>query len=303
MWGARHRFLKRDAAVKVIRPDILLLQPGRAADSLRKRFEQEARAIAQLQSPHTVAIHDFGVTEDGGFYYAMELLDGYNLQTLVEQFGPQPPGRVVHILTQACASLEEAHRLGMVHRDVKPTNLFLCRLGATYDFCKLLDFGLVKQVLQPDQTQMTMTGVIAGTPSFLAPEVAAGAKSIDGRVDLYGLGCVAYWLLTGQLVFDEPGPAAMMVAHLQKEPVPPTLRVELPVPADLDALVMRLLAKNPGDRPPSAARLRQLLQECREVPAWSQEEAERWWRINSPARAAAPDHAGRASLHVADAPQ
>lgn len=299
VWRARHRFLKRDAAVKVIRPDILLLQPGRAADSLRKRFEQEARAIAQLQSPHTVAIHDFGVTEDGGFYYAMELLDGYNLQTLVEQFGPQPPARVVHILTQACASLEEAHRLGMVHRDVKPTNLFLCRLGTSFDFCKLLDFGLVKHVLERDQSQMTATGAIPGTPACLAPEVAAGAPAIDHRVDLYGLGCVAYWLLSGQPVFDEPHSTAMIVAHLQKEPIPPSQRAGIAIPADLDGLVLRLLAKDPDARPASAAELSELLRQCRDLAPWTPGDAERWWHAHAPAPHAVSQPGAHATLHVA----
>ncbi len=303
VWRARHRFLKRDAAVKVIRSDVLLLQPGRAADSLRKRFEQEALAIAQLQSPHTVAIHDFGLTEDGGFYYAMELLDGYTLQTLVERFGPQPPGRVVHILTQACASLEEAHQRGMIHRDVKPTNLFLCHLGTSFDFCKLLDFGLVKHILQQDQSQMTAAGAIAGTPACLAPEVAAGAPAIDHRVDLYGLGCVAYWLLSGQPVFDEPHPTAMIVAHLQKHPLPPSQRAGIPIPADLDNLILRLLAKEPDARPGSAAELSGLLRQCRDLPPWTPADAERWWR----AHAILPhQHTGtqaHATLHVAESRQ
>jgi serine/threonine-protein kinase len=286
VWRARHRFLKRDAAVKVIRPDVLLVRQGREAEMLRRRFEQEARAIATLKSPHTVAIHDFGVMEDGGFYYAMELLEGYNLQALVAEHGPQPPGRVVNIIRQACASLEEAHRRGLIHRDVKPANLFLCQLGTSYDFCKLLDFGLVKRLLADGESWMTLDGAMAGTPSFLAPEVAAGAREVDGRVDLYGLGCVAYWLLTGTLVFDEPNAAAAMAAHLQKTPEPPSQRVEWPIPEDLERLVMQCLAKRPEDRPESAAELARLAAECRGVTPWTEEDAERWWRLNAPARAA-----------------
>jgi len=153
IWRARHRFLKREAAVKIIRPDFLVTQTGRSADTIRKRFEREARAIAALKSPHTVAIHDFGATEEGGFYYAMELLEGFDLDQLVRRFGPLPPARVAHILSQACDSLEEAHICSMVHRDIKPSNLFLCRLGTNYDFCKLLDFGIPGQ---PDPPQLEL---------------------------------------------------------------------------------------------------------------------------------------------------
>lgn len=287
VWKAHHRFLKRDAAVKVIRPDVLLVRQGREAEMLRRRFEQEARAIATLKSPHTVAIHDFGVMEDGGFYYAMELLEGYNLQALVAEHGPLPPARVVSIIRQACASLEEAHSRGLIHRDVKPTNLFLCQLGTTYDFCKLLDFGLVKRLLADGESLMTVDGAIAGTPSFIAPEIAAGAREVDGRVDLYGLGCVAYWLLTGTLVFDEPNVAAAVVAHMQKPPEPPSRRVEWPIPADLEALILQCLAKRPEDRPESAAELARRAAECRGVEPWTQEDAERWWRVNGPARGVA----------------
>lgn len=286
VWKARHRFLKRDAAVKVIRPDLLLVREGREADMLRRRFEQEAQAIALLRSPHTVAIHDFGAMEDGGFYYAMELLEGYDLRQLVLAHGPQPPGRVVHILRQACASLEEAHSRGLIHRDVKPTNLFLCQLGTSYDFCKLLDFGLVKRLLAGEQSWMTVDGAIAGTPSFIAPEIVAGAREVDGRVDVYGVGCVAYWLLTGTLVFDEPTAAAALVAHMQREPEPPSRRVEWAIPEELDRLVLQCLAKRPEDRPESAAELARLAAECRGVEAWTEEDAGRWWRVNGPARRA-----------------
>lgn len=284
VWKARHRFLKRDAAVKVIRPDVLLVKQGREAEMLRRRFEQEAQSIAALKSPHTVAIHDFGSMEDGGFYYAMELLDGYDLQTLVTEHGPLPPGRVAHILRQACASLEEAHCRGLIHRDVKPTNLFLCQLGTSYDFTKLLDFGLVKRLVGPEQSLLTVEGAITGTPAFMAPEVVNGARELDGRVDLYGLGCVAYWLLTGTLVFDEPTPTAVAIAHLQKEPDPPSRRVNWPIPGDLERLVLSCLAKRPEDRPTSAAELERRTAECRGMEPWTRDDAERWWRANGPSR-------------------
>jgi serine/threonine-protein kinase len=281
VWRARHRLLKRDAAVKLIRPDVLVAQPGRQAEMLRKRFEQEARSIAALKSPHTVAVYDFGATEDGGFYYAMELLEGFDLDKLVRRFGPLPAARVVHILRQACGSLEEAHFHSMIHRDIKPTNLFLCRLGTTYDFCKLLDFGLVKRCISGDAALLSAAGNATGTPAFMAPEVAT-SKSIDGRADLYGLGCVAYWLLSGCLVFDEPTPTATVIAHVQKEPVPPSQRTEIELPAGLEQIVMACLEKDPSRRPESAAVLNRMLAGCASVRPWRHEDAEAWWRINAP---------------------
>jgi serine/threonine-protein kinase len=281
VWRARHRFLRRDAAVKVIRSDFLVAQSGHQAGMLRKRFEVEARAIAALKSPHTVSIHDFGATEDGGFYYAMELLEGFDLDTLVNRFGPVPASRAVHILRQACDSLEEAHLKAMIHRDIKPTNLFLCRLGTSYDFCKLLDFGLVKRAMAEGSALLTAAGAVAGTPAFMAPEIVS-AGTIDGRADIYGLGCVAYWLLTGCLVFDEPNATATIIAHIQKEPVAPSRRTELPIPPDLEKLILACLAKDPSLRPASAAAFKQMLSACSGIEPWLQEDAERWWRINAP---------------------
>lgn len=282
VWRATHRLLKRPAAVKLIRPDALHSQPGSQAEALRVRFEQEARAISLLRSPHTVEIYDFGAAEDGSLYYAMELLEGLDLGELVKRFGPQPAGRVIHILTQACESLEEAHAKGMVHRDIKPTNLFLCRLGTTCDFVKLLDFGLVKRFLAGQKTLLTVEGAAVGTPAFMAPEVALGEKRIDGRADIYGLGCVAFWLLTGRTVFEEENPTAMALAHVKKEPLPPSRLAEVEVPAELDALVLGCLAKQPEARPPSAAELKRRLRACPAASLWGPEDAERWWRVNLP---------------------
>lgn len=285
VWRARHRLLKRDAAVKVIRPDVLVAQPGRQAEMLRKRFEQEAQAIAALKSPHTVAVYDFGPTEEGGFYYAMELLEGFDLDKLVRRFGPLPAGRVVHILRQACASLEEAHSNSMIHRDIKPTNLFLCRQGTTYDFCKVLDFGLVKRCIGQEATMLSAAGNATGTPAFMAPEVTTSTTA-DGRVDIYGLGCVAYWLLTGCLVFDEPSPTATVIAHIQKAPIPPSIRTEIELPVGLERIVMSCLEKDPARRPESAAALSRMLAGSEGVRAWRHEDAEAWWRINAPEAAA-----------------
>jgi len=229
-----------------------------------------------------VELYDFGVTEDGVFYYVMELLDGIDLETLVKKFGPQPPARVVRILRQVCRSLSDAHRHGMVHRDIKPTNIFLCRMGNEYDFAKVLDFGLVK-VLDENET-LTNAGATTGTPAYMAPELALGSPNLDGRTDLYGLGCVAYWLVTGKLVFEEKGAAPMMLAHVQKAPVRPSSRSEFAVPASLDEAIMMCLAKQPGGRPGSAEALARLLDRCDDVGSWSADEAEQWWRTNIPER-------------------
>lgn len=291
VWSARHRLLARDAAIKLIRPEVVEAQPGRLAEVARRRFEREARATANLRSPHTIDLYDFGATQDGSFYYVMELLDGINFQVLVEKFGPVPAPRLVYLLRQACDSLEEAHRAGMVHRDIKPTNLFLCALGLHYDFVKVLDFGLVKCVDNAQATLMTAEGTTAGTPAYMAPEIAMGEQNIDGRADIYSLGCVAYFLLTGSMLFEESTPTAAAVAHVQKPPVPPSQRTEIPIPADLEEVVMKCLAKRPEDRPRSAQELGRLLKATSCAGAWGRDEAARWWQthlpVSAPERAAA----------------
>jgi serine/threonine-protein kinase len=280
VWRARHHMLARDAAIKLIQPDMLSRGSEKNAVLLRRRFEQEAKATASLRSPHTVELYDFGVTQDGVFYYVMELLDGIDLDTLVRRFGPQPPARVVCILRQICGSLADAHRHGMIHRDIKPTNVFLCRMGTEYDFAKVLDFGLVK-MQDTKGAELTGEGVTTGTPAYLAPELAMGSTDLDGRTDLYALGCVAYWLLTGSLVFEEKGSAAMMLAHLQKAPVPPSQRSELAVPASLDQAVMMCLAKEPAGRPARAEELARLL-DGGDTGVWTAKDAEAWWETNIP---------------------
>jgi serine/threonine-protein kinase len=282
VWRARHRMLARDAAIKLIRPEILVGQSGRQADIARRRFEREAKATARLRNPHTVYLFDFGRARDGAFYYVMELLDGISLQTLVDKFGPQPPARVVHILKQACESLEEAHRNGLVHRDVKPTNLYVCALGLDCDFTKVLDFGLVKNIAPDHGSLMTIEGMAAGTPAYMAPEVAMGERAIDGRSDIYSLGCVAYFLLTGEVVFQEATPTATALAHVRKAPVPPSHRTELPVPEALERIVLDCLAKKAEDRPRSAQELRRRLEALSDLPAWTPAEASRWWQTNLP---------------------
>ena len=218
----------------------------------------------------------------------MELLEGFDLDQLVKRFGPQPAARAVRILRHACDSLREAHLHSMVHRDIKPSNIFLCRLGANFDFCKLLDFGLVKHCLPDNASHLTATGATTGTPAFMAPELAA-TNAAGPETDIYGLGCVAYWLVTGRLVFEEPTPAATMIAHMQKEPVPPSAVSEMPIPAELDRIILACLAKNPGDRPPGVAELDRMLAACPCEPAWTDADAESWWQTNAPEKAAQPD--------------
>lgn len=281
VWRARHRMLARDAAIKLLQSDMMNRHSGRNAVLMRRRFEQEARTTASLRSPHTVELYDYGVTEEGVFYYVMELLDGIDLETLVKKFGPQPPARAIWIMRQVCRSLAEAHKLGMVHRDIKPTNILLCRMGNEYDFVKVLDFGLVK-VLDGHGLDLTGEGVTTGTPAYIAPELAMGNPNLDGRADLYALGCVGYWLLTGSLVFQESGAAAMMLAHLRKDPIPPSERSEFVVPAPLDQAIMACLSKEPADRPARAEALARMLESCDEAGSWTAEEAENWWHTNIP---------------------
>lgn len=280
VWRARHHMLARDAAIKLIQPDMLSPSSGNAP-LLRRRFEQEAKTTASLRSPHTVELYDFGVTKDGVFYYVMELLDGIDLETLVKKFGPLPPARVVSIMRQVCRSLSDAHRHGLIHRDIKPTNIFLCRLGNEYDFVKVLDFGLVK-VLDETDAKLTAEGATTGTPAYMAPEMALGNSVVDARTDLYGLGCVGYWLLTGGLVFEEKNATAMMLAHLQKVPVLPSRRSELNVPDSLDRAIMMCLAKEPAERPADADALMRVLESCQGTGSWTQEQAEGWWCTHVP---------------------
>lgn len=282
VWRARHRSLARDAAIKLIRADLMVQQPGYEPELTRQRLKREARAIASLQSPHTVYVFDLGMSADGSLYYVMELLDGLSLDALVRKYGPQPASRVIHFLRQACGSLEEAHQKGMIHRDVKPSNIFACKFGTDYDFVKVLDFGLVKQLGPRETVNLTMGGTSVGTPAYMAPEVALGRKDIDGRVDIYGLGCVAYFLLTGLPVFQETTATAAAIAHVQKIPVPPSEMTELPIPRDLENIVLRCLAKSPEERPQSAAELGELLDSIDVQPKWTQAQASEWWRLHRP---------------------
>jgi hypothetical protein len=280
VWQARHRLLIRPAAIKLIRP-----QMSGDAGLLLRRFEREARATAALKSPHTVQLYDFGATDDGRLYYVMELLDGVDLDTLVRQYGPLPAERVVHLLRQVCSSLQDAHGNGLVHRDVKPANIVVSRAGTTFDFAKVLDFGLVKLDTDrkgEDDVKLTNEGSAGGTPAFMAPEVVLGVADTDHRVDLYALGCVGYWLLTGKLVFAGKSAVEVMFHHAHTPPPRPSTSSELPIPAALEDLVMDCLEKDPARRPASAEAVSTRLAAVALESPWTVERAERWWEMHRP---------------------
>jgi serine/threonine-protein kinase len=281
VWRAEHRLLARPAAIKLIRREAAADGQSGGSQDLRRRFEREAQVIASLRSPHTVNLFDFGVADDGSFYYVMELLDGLDTETLVKRFGPQPAERVIHILLQMCHSLSEAESRGLVHRDIKPANVFLCRYGEDLDFVKVLDFGIAKDTGRADvsNTALTMANVIQGTPSFIAPEQAMGVQ-LDGRADLYSAGCVAYWLLTGQLVFTGETALAVIMHHATTAPPAPSTRTELPIPPELEAIVMRCLEKDRDKRPQTARELAERLKAVRGLEAWTPERAREWWKVS-----------------------
>src|SRR3954454_5541478 len=256
VWQATHRFLARPAAIKLIKPDVLTAVTKVQADVLVERFRREARAAANLRSPHTIQLYDFGVAGDGTFYYVMELLNGMDLQTLVEEYGPLPPARTIHILQQICESLAEAHERGLIHRDIKPANIQVCCMGQYYDFVKVLDFGLVKSAAGNGAADpgLTAPNVVPGTPAYLSPESALG-ETVDQRTDLYAVGCVAFWMLTGRYVFEGDTAMQIVARHTSSEPTPPSRHSRFDVSPALDELVLACLKKKPGDRPATAREL------------------------------------------------
>jgi serine/threonine-protein kinase len=282
IYRASHRMLQRPAAIKLIRRDTLY-EKDVPIEALLRRFHREAQAAAALHSPHTIALYDFGSTRGGGFYYVMELLQGLDLESLVSRFGPLPADRARRFLLQTCHSLAEAHAMGLVHRDIKPANLFVCRLGLEPDFLKVLDFGLVRALPDANLKSIVETDSTAprGTPAYMAPEIAM-ASGADARSDIYSLGCVAYWLLTGSLLFDEATPMRMMLAHVDEQPIPPSRRTEMKITSGLEAVVMACLEKKPDDRPASALELARRLEECATEPRWTDERAVQWWRAHMP---------------------
>jgi serine/threonine-protein kinase len=285
VYRATHRMLARPAAIKLIRPEMVGEGSGEAAQLALKRFRREAEAAASLRSPHTVELYDLGVTEDETMYFVMELLEGMTLEALVAREGPLPAGRTVHIIRQVCESLAEAHAAGLIHRDIKPANIHVGRLGLTNDFVKVLDFGLVKSVVDKagdavpavaGPSVATAGGLTPGTPAFMAPEMAVG-EPVDSRADIYALGCVAYYLLTAKLVFEAENAVQVLLKHVTESPVPPSVRGGLPMPPELDEVVLACLAKEPADRPQTAIELSRRLGEIRGI-TWGPDQAAEWWR-------------------------
>jgi hypothetical protein len=263
VYRAHHAMLRRPTAIK------LLL--GNRTESMLQRFEREVQLTARLTHPNTISVYDYGRTPDGIFYYAMELLDGLTLETLVERHGPLPPGRAIHLVRQVCGALHEAHRAGLIHRDIKPANIVVGRRGEIADFVKVLDFGLVREVradARPEGEQMV------GTPLYMSPEAIEHPGAVDTGTDLYSLGVVAYFLVTGREPFHGPL-VQVLLDHVNTAPPPPSALA--PVPADLEAVILSCLAKSPADRPRDAMALAHRLDACAAATAWGEAEAEAWW--------------------------
>ncbi len=277
VWRAEHRLLARASAIKLIRTEGM--PEGRQEIQLQ-RFEREVQSTARLTSPHTIDVYDYGRTADGTFYYVMELLDGLNLDELVQKHGQQHPARVVRILQQMCHSLGEAHERGITHRDLKPANIFLCRQGRDVDVVKILDFGLVKldQADVDQDSSLTQAGHFIGTPTYASPEMANGEiNRIDQRTDIYQMGCVAFWLLAGRTVFEEENMMKMLVAHADKTPDPPSMHAAHPVPAALDAIVLKCIEKDMNERFANVDELLEELTALHTECTWDHAKADQWW--------------------------
>ncbi|MHC4135366.1 MAG: protein kinase domain-containing protein [Planctomycetota bacterium] len=274
VYRARHAMLRRPTALKLLAPDD-------TTEETLGRFEREVQLTARLTHPNTVAVYDYGRSPEGVFYYAMEYLDGINLDRLVADQGPLPPGLVVHLLRQACGSLAEAHGIGLIHRDIKPANLMVCARGGMPDMVKVLDFGLVKDVRRTDQPELSMVGQIVGTPHYISPEALRDPAAIDARADLYAVGAVGYYLLSGKTVFSGGSVPEIINYHLNTPPEPPSQRLGRTVPAQLEAIVLRCLEKEPGKRFDDADELRQALDALGDVEHWTAEAAANWWGSRS----------------------
>jgi len=272
VYKARHALLRRETALKLLTPD--------KADAVSiQRFEREVRLTCRLMHPNTIQIYDYGHTPEGIFYYAMEYLDGLNLGELVERYGPQPEGRVVNLLIQICESLGEAHALGLVHRDIKPANIFVTDRGGVPDMVKVLDFGLVRSVSIAEDPAIAAAdlGIFVGTPNYISPEAVENSANTDARSDLYAVGAVGYYLLTGQGVFEGETMAEICRKRLEEEPVPPATRLGRPICPHLEAVVLRCLGRDPEARPQSAAELIALLAASPRIPDWNVEQRSAWW--------------------------
>jgi serine/threonine-protein kinase len=271
VYRARHALLRRPTAIK-------LLPVEDVTDEQARRFEREVQLTAQLTHPNTVSIFDYGRTPQGTFYYAMELLDGITLEQLVEHDGAQPPSRVIHILVQMCGALREAHEAGLIHRDIKPANAILCSRGGLFDLVKLLDFGLVKQIAGDPRVSASHDEAVVGTPLFMSPEEISSPATVGPASDLYSLGAVAYYLLSGAPVFAPTNVIEVCGHHLHTPPEPLSARSRQPIPGDLEALVHACLSKAPSDRPASAQELAERLRGCGDASSWTERQARLWWQ-------------------------
>ncbi|MEC7518915.1 MAG: serine/threonine-protein kinase [Myxococcota bacterium] len=275
VYRASHAMLRRPTAIK-------LLAPERAGRESLERFEREVQLTSQLTHPNTVTIFDYGRTADGVLYYAMELLDGATVEEVVEIDGPQPPARVVRVMEQVAGALGEAHAIGLIHRDVKPANIVLARQGGEHDVAKVVDFGLVKEIERRVGATVSREGTISGTPLYMAPEILTEPDAGSPRSDLYALGAVGYYMLTGEHVFEGKTVIEILGHHMHSEPLPPSVRLGDQVPEDLERLILDCLAKRPDDRPQTASELRRRLEQC-DVPRWTQRKAQLWWEAHGPA--------------------
>jgi serine/threonine-protein kinase len=274
VYRARHALLSRPTAIKLLPPE--------RGEARVQRFEREAQLTSELTHPNTIVVYDYGRTSDGTLYYVMEYLDGVTFEELVQKYGGQPPGRVVHLLLQVCGALGEAHSVGLIHRDIKPANLMLTHRGGVADFVKVLDFGLVKRRSTPDDVSLSSTHALLGTPGYWSPESIVSPDQVDARSDIYSLGAVAYYLLTGATVFAGQTVVELVSQHLHSTPVPPSARSIPPVPPSLDAVVMKCLGKSPDARYQSATDLERALLACNDVRPWTRAEAEAWWQEHAP---------------------
>jgi eukaryotic-like serine/threonine-protein kinase len=301
IYRARHAMLRRPTAVKLLLGDSTELQ--------LRRFEKEVQLTARLTHPNTISIYDYGRTPDGVFYYAMELLEGMTLEQLVATHGPLPPGRAIHLLLQACGALNEAHQIGLIHRDIKPANLFLCRRGEIADFVKVLDFGLVRELKNNEETTQSNVNLVVGTPLYMSPEAILEPDRVDYATDVYGLGAVAYFLLTGTTPFRGKTVLEVCAHHLHS--VPPAPSTHVPLPEDLERVILSCLEKSKEARPGSVRALADALSSCAAAGSWGSADAERWWAAAESVRRMAADPAftlasgeqTRRTLAVADLEQ
>lgn len=290
VYRAHHALLQRPTAVKLLRED-------KVDEATVRRFEREVRTTSKLGHPNTVAIYDYGRTPEGVFYYAMEYLPGMTLDRMVERFGPLPERRAIHLLRQVCGSLNEAHQMGLVHRDIKPSNIMVTYVGGLYDLAKVLDFGLVKSCDEPENSHLTMVGTVVGTPYYISPEALERPSEMDARSDIYSLGVVAYFLLTGRPAFEGESTMEICKKHLCENPLPLSAAAGRTIHPDLEVLLLRCLAKDPRDRPQTVRQLMRELDDCEAAFEWTDQDAELWWSTNVLHRS--QDHSETSTIRVA----